>query len=134
MRLRRPRKTRNSPTKHLAITLGVVMLGVVILGAVLFSAPVAPRAGSFISRKQFGHAKVHVAFRTLGGPNNSGAYVQDRYEANINEVFGWTVTRAPGSITPRHPRRALASARHGRRSNGRRSISIFTRRNSMPPE
>lgn len=49
---------------------------------------VVPRAGSLISHKQFGDAKIHVEFRTLGGPTNSGVYVQDRYEANINEVYG----------------------------------------------
>jgi hypothetical protein len=49
---------------------------------------VVPRSGSIISRKQFGDARIHVEFRTLGGPTNSGVYVQDRYEANINEVYG----------------------------------------------
>jgi hypothetical protein len=49
---------------------------------------VVPRAGSLISRKQFGDAKIHVEFRTLGGPTNSGVYIQDRYEANINEMYG----------------------------------------------
>jgi hypothetical protein len=49
---------------------------------------VVPRAGSLISRKQFGDAKIHVEFRNLGGPTNSGVYIQDRYEANINEMYG----------------------------------------------
>ncbi len=49
---------------------------------------VVPRTGSLISRKQFGDAKIHVEFRTLGGPTNSGVYIQDRYEANINEMYG----------------------------------------------
>uniref|UniRef100_Q022Y3 3-keto-alpha-glucoside-1,2-lyase/3-keto-2-hydroxy-glucal hydratase domain-containing protein n=1 Tax=Solibacter usitatus (strain Ellin6076) TaxID=234267 RepID=Q022Y3_SOLUE len=49
---------------------------------------VVPRTGSLISRKAFGDAKLHVEFRTLGGPTNSGVYIQDRYEANINEVYG----------------------------------------------
>jgi hypothetical protein len=49
---------------------------------------VMPRAGSLISHKQFGDAKIHVEFRTLGGPMNSGVYLQDRYEANINEMYG----------------------------------------------
>jgi len=49
---------------------------------------VVPRTCSLISHKQFGDAKIHVEFRTLGGPTNSGVYVQDRYEANINEVYG----------------------------------------------
>jgi hypothetical protein len=49
---------------------------------------VVPRASSLISRKSFGDARIHVEFRNLGGPTNSGVYVQDRYEANINEMYG----------------------------------------------
>ena len=49
---------------------------------------VVPHAGCLISHKQFGDCKIHVEFRTLGGPTNSGVYIQDRYEANINEMYG----------------------------------------------
>jgi hypothetical protein len=49
---------------------------------------VVPRGSSLISHKWFGDAKIHVEFRNLGGPANSGVYIQDRYEANINEVYG----------------------------------------------
>lgn len=49
---------------------------------------VVPRAGNLISHKWFGDAKIHVEFRNIGGPTNSGVYIQDRYEANINEVYG----------------------------------------------
>jgi len=49
---------------------------------------VVPRTGSLISKQQFGDARIHVEFRTLGGPTNSGVYIQDRYEANINEMYG----------------------------------------------
>lgn len=49
---------------------------------------VVPRTGSLISHKWFGDAKIHVEFRNLGGPTNSGVYIQDRYEANTNEVYG----------------------------------------------
>ena len=49
---------------------------------------VVPRTMSLISKKEFGDAKIHVEFRTVGGPTNSGVYIQDRYEANINEVYG----------------------------------------------
>lgn len=49
---------------------------------------VVPRSGSLISHKWFGDARIHVEFRNLGGPTNSGVYVQDRYESNINEVYG----------------------------------------------
>jgi hypothetical protein len=47
-----------------------------------------PRAGNCISHKTFGDATIHVEFRNIGGPTNSGVYIQDRYEANINEVYG----------------------------------------------
>ena len=47
-----------------------------------------PHAGNLISHKYFGDAKIHVEFRNLGGPTNSGVYIQDRYEANINEMYG----------------------------------------------
>jgi hypothetical protein len=47
-----------------------------------------PRSGNCISHKQFGDAKIHVEFRNIGGPTNSGVYIQDRYEANINETYG----------------------------------------------
>lgn len=47
-----------------------------------------PRMGNLISHKWFGDAKIHVEFRNLGGPTNSGVYIQDRYEANINEMYG----------------------------------------------
>lgn len=49
---------------------------------------VVPHTGNLISHKWFGDAKIHVEFRTVGGPTNSGVYIQDRYEANINEVYG----------------------------------------------
>jgi hypothetical protein len=47
-----------------------------------------PRSGNCITHKTFGDAKIHVEFRTIGGPTNSGVYIQDRYEANINETYG----------------------------------------------
>jgi hypothetical protein len=49
---------------------------------------VVPKAGCLISHRKFGDCKIHVEFRNLGGPTNSGVYIQDRYEANINEVYG----------------------------------------------
>jgi len=49
---------------------------------------VVPHASCLISHKWFGDCKIHVEFRNLGGPTNSGVYIQDRYEANINEMYG----------------------------------------------
>jgi hypothetical protein len=44
--------------------------------------------GGIISHRKFGDCRVHVEFRTLGRPTNSGVYLQTRYEANINETYG----------------------------------------------
>ena len=49
---------------------------------------IVPGADSLISRRQFGDARVHLEFRTLVTPTNSGVYLQTRYEVNINESFG----------------------------------------------
>ncbi|HEX7630661.1 MAG TPA: DUF1080 domain-containing protein [Lacunisphaera sp.] len=44
--------------------------------------------GGIITREKFGSCRVHVEFRTLGAPSNSGVFLQTRYEANINETYG----------------------------------------------
>lgn len=44
--------------------------------------------GGIISHQKFGDFHLHVEFRTLGTPTNSGVYLQTRYEANINETYG----------------------------------------------
>jgi hypothetical protein len=44
--------------------------------------------GGIISRRAFGDCHLHVEFRTLGAPSNSGVFLQTRYEANINETYG----------------------------------------------
>lgn len=49
---------------------------------------IVPGADSLISHQRFGDSRVHVEFRTLGAPTNSGVYLQTRYEVNINEVYG----------------------------------------------
>ena len=49
---------------------------------------VVPSSDSLISRRQFGDCHVHLEFRTLGAPTNSGIYLQARYEVDINESFG----------------------------------------------
>ncbi len=48
---------------------------------------VVPGSDCIITHKKFGDCKVHVEFRTLGAPSNSGVFLQDRYEANINETY-----------------------------------------------
>jgi hypothetical protein len=44
--------------------------------------------GGIISHQKFGDCRLHVEFRTLGAPSNSGVFIQTRYEANINESYG----------------------------------------------
>lgn len=41
-----------------------------------------------ITHQKFGDSHVHLEFRTLGLPSNSGVFLQDRYEVNINETYG----------------------------------------------
>ena len=49
---------------------------------------VVPASDCLISHRKFGDCRLHVEFRTLGAPTNSGVYLQTRYEANINETYG----------------------------------------------
>lgn len=44
--------------------------------------------GGIITRRKFGDCHLHVEFRTLGAPSNSGVFLQTRYEININETYG----------------------------------------------
>jgi len=45
-------------------------------------------ADCLIMHQKFGDCKIHVEFRTLGLPCNSGVFIQTRYEVNINETYG----------------------------------------------
>jgi hypothetical protein len=49
---------------------------------------IVPGTDSLITRGKFGSARVHLEFRTLVSPTNSGVYLQTRYEVNINETYG----------------------------------------------
>ena len=44
--------------------------------------------GGIITHRKFGDCHLHVEFRTLGAPSNSGVFLETRYEANINETYG----------------------------------------------
>jgi 3-keto-disaccharide hydrolase len=48
---------------------------------------VVPGSDCIITHQKFGDCKLHVEFRTLGHPSNSGVFLQDRYEVNINETY-----------------------------------------------
>ena len=49
---------------------------------------IVPGADSVLSKAAFGDCLVHLEFRTLVSPTNSGVYLQTRYEVNINESHG----------------------------------------------
>lgn len=51
---------------------------------------IVPGTDSIITDRQFGDCRIHLEFRTLGAPTNSGIYIQARYEVNINETYGRT--------------------------------------------
>ena len=51
---------------------------------------VVPGTDCLISHQKFGDCHVHVEFRNLGSPTNSGVFLETRYEVNINETYGKT--------------------------------------------
>lgn len=66
------------------------------------------RAGSIITKKQFGDFELHLEFRLLGGEINSGVYLQARYKVNINDSYGilegsqcGALSNLPTSVEPR---------------------------------
>jgi hypothetical protein len=54
--------------------------------------------GGIITQQKFGDCRVHVEFRSLGAPTNSGVYLQTRYEVNINETYGKLAGTANGGL------------------------------------
>jgi hypothetical protein len=59
---------------------------------------VVPGSDSLISKQVFGDARIHLEFRTLGAPTNSGIYLQARYEVNITETYGATTGAISGGL------------------------------------
>jgi hypothetical protein len=57
-----------------------------------------PGADCIITHQKFGDCRLHVEFRTLGKPSNSGVFLQDRYEVNINETYGQTTGNPNGGF------------------------------------
>ena len=93
---------------------------------------VVPATDSLITNKEYGDYKLHVEFRTMGTPTNSGVFLMARYETNINEVYGkfdGNATSGFDNCTPRRP--SSRSARRSHPSPGRRWISTFGRPASM---
>ncbi len=54
--------------------------------------------GGIISHQKFGDCHLHVEFRTLGAPSNSGVFLQTRYEADIGESYGRTEGSSLGNL------------------------------------
>ena len=59
---------------------------------------IVPGTDCIISHQKFGDCHLHVEFRTLVNPTNSGVFLQDRYEVNINESFGKTEGTPNGGL------------------------------------
>ena len=59
---------------------------------------VVPDSDCIITHQKFGDCHLHVEFRTLGEPTNSGVFLEDRYEVNINESYGKTEGSANGGF------------------------------------
>jgi len=75
---------------------------------------VVPASDCLISHRKFGDCRVHVEFRTLGAPTNSGVYFQTRYEVNINETFGRTDGTPNGGLDNCTPKSAALKIRASR--------------------
>src|SRR3954454_13737665 len=58
----------------------------------------APESHCIITHQKFGDCHLHAEFRTLGSPTNSGIFLQDRYEVNINETYGKTEGTPNGGL------------------------------------
>ncbi len=59
---------------------------------------IVPGTDSLLSKRAFGDCHVHLEFRTLDAPTNSGIYLQTRYEVNINETYGRLDGNANGGL------------------------------------
>lgn len=75
---------------------------------------VVPGSDSLISQRQFGDCRVHLEFRTLGAPTNSGVYFQARYEVNINETYGRTDGSPNGGLDNCTPKGTVPRVRASR--------------------
>ena len=70
--------------------------------------------GGIITHEKFGDCHLHVEFRTLGAPSNSGVFLQTRYEADIGESYGRTEGSSLGNLgncTPKGTFPAVRAAR-----------------------
>jgi hypothetical protein len=84
------------------------------LGAGGGAVEVVPASDCLITHQKFGDCHVHLEFRTLGAPTNSGIYLQTRYEADINETFGRTDGSPCGNLGNCTPKGTLPKVRAAR--------------------
>jgi hypothetical protein len=75
---------------------------------------VVPGSDCLITHRRFGDCRLHLEFRTLGTPTNSGVYFQTRYEVDINETFGRTDGTPCGNLGNCTPKGTLPQARASR--------------------
>jgi hypothetical protein len=59
---------------------------------------VVPGSDCIITHQKFGDCHLHVEFRTLGSPTNSGVFLQDRYEVNIDETYALPESAPQGGL------------------------------------
>jgi hypothetical protein len=59
---------------------------------------VVPGSDCILTHQKFGDCHLHLEFRTLVSPTNSGVFFQDRYEVNINESYGKTEGSPNGGL------------------------------------
>ncbi len=74
---------------------------------------VVPGSGSIITTQAFGDCTLHLEFRTLGEPVNSGVYLQCRYEVDLKDSYGQTngaPCAAPGNFADPQIRQRLPNA------------------------
>ncbi len=70
--------------------------------------------GGIITRQEFGDSQIHIEFRTLGAPTNSGIFIQTRYEVDISETYGRTEGGACGGLGNCTPKGTVPRARASR--------------------
>jgi hypothetical protein len=75
---------------------------------------VVPGSDCLITHRRFGDCRLHLEFRTLGAPTNSGVYFQTRYEVDINETFGRADGTPCGNLGNCTPKGTLPAARAAR--------------------
>jgi hypothetical protein len=75
---------------------------------------VVPGKDGILTKQELGDYHLHLEFRTLGYPTNSGVLFEARYESNINESFGRFDKSPSGGFDNCTPKTAKLSTRAAR--------------------